>query len=214
MPLKVVRIFKSWGAADERNYWVNNYEFDTQMVAGDDGWNQVILDLTEAEAALHLTPVIIWKATVSTYEEDSVPYNPLNLRSFPLNVPGARTLGTNQALDSNICYYVRKAPAIGRYGKLFYRGVLTEEDTVVAGDLSAELASNSPLTPSGAVWQAYRNKMEPYLASAAVGGLAELSMIYTNKITQVTNIRGVQELIVGGVVINRRNHRYFDRASA
>lgn len=112
--------------------WRNTYE---AFYDGDDppvsSW---IMDLATAllefEQLIHLTGVQFVQTTISTYAEDSRPYDPESFITIPhsADTVGARTIGQSQPLDLTAAFYVRRQVPTGRQGKLFYRGVLGEND--------------------------------------------------------------------------------------
>ena len=205
-----VKIFKAWNAADERNAWVNNYEIlSDDMAPADNQARLLVEELVQAEQELHLTNVYFVKAIVSTWvPEGRAEYDPSTFVSLPLDARGLCST-TGDALDSNVCFYVRKEVSSGKYGKLFYRGVLVEADVQPGGDLAFTIAPTSTLRQGGTTWTAYYNQISPFLTGGA--GNASLGMIGKVK-SGATFQRPVQDLVPSGVVINRRNHRYFDRA--
>lgn len=214
MPDFVVRIFKSWNVVDEENYWVNNYEFMSDEGTILDAGPRAIADsLVAAERAIHLPGVKFFKFTISTWANDTPVYDPSKFVSVPLNVSGQRNV-TGDALDANVCFFVKKEVAGGRYGKLFYRGCLVEGDVQTRGDLSYELTSGSTIATGGTAWNAYLAEMNSVIGGLVPGG--EFAMI--GRVKGVSGNpgpvykRAVLAVTAAGVTINDTNHKWYNRS--
>lgn len=205
-----IRIFKSWGAADLSRAWVNNYEINTTTALNPPDLVPVLNTLVTAEKILHQPEVQFLQATISTWEPDSKPYNPLAFLTVPLSGVGgwARTAG-DDPLDSNVCFMVRYQADTGRSGRRFYRGCLTEAHVTIGGDARFQLTSTSGFGDTGAGMTSFRSALAPLLPGGA--GVGKLMLMY-GKPGIVSVQRAVTSVHTGGVVVNRRNHRYFDRA--
>jgi hypothetical protein len=213
-----IRVFKSWNVVDEVNAWVNNYEiidgFGDLDPAGTEA-RDLLNAIIAAERLIHLTGVQFFKATISTWVNDSAVYNPTSFVSVPLDVTGQRA-AAGDALDANVAYFVKKEVASGRSGKIFYRGCLTEADVQPRGDLSFALTATSTLATGGTAFSAYEQAMQPVMNSGFAGG-------YLGLIGQVKGLSGnpgpvykreVVDLTPAGVVVNRRNHKWFNRIAS
>lgn len=122
----IYRVVKSL-ATNPENEWANSYEFR----ALDAGTEANLLALGEAlvdfEAAIHFNETIFRRILISTWEADSVPYDPTTFISSTLTAVGVQTseserVGLNQAMS------ISRQAASGRFGHLFYRDCLAEED--------------------------------------------------------------------------------------
>lgn len=206
----IIRIFKSWQARDPERRWVNNYEAHSDEVVAPDAFESMMNDIVAAEKLIHLLPVQFLSATISTWEADSVPYNPSSFFTYELAGGGGRGGAADvvQALDSNVCYLVKRQTHGGKSGKLFYRGCLEEADVQMGGDGRFVFTAGTGLaTPASPEFAAYATAMAPHLSVGAGGEkMALISMIGVNQVARL-----VESLAVGGITINRRNHRYFDR---
>jgi hypothetical protein len=88
--------------------------------------------LVAIERALHLNIVLIDRVVFSTYAPDSQPYNPDVLAAFPYSQLGQRSVSSD-ILPLEACLFVRRSVGLGRDGRLFYRGCLTEADVASTG---------------------------------------------------------------------------------
>lgn len=211
------KIFKSWNVVDEENYWVNTYEFMSDDMAPTDANARAILDaLISAERAIHLPGVNFFKATISTWQNDSALYNPMSFVSVPLNTVGVRSV-TGEALDANVCFFVKKEVVGGRYGKLYYRGCLTEADVSPRGDLSFGLTTGSSINTGGAAWNAYLSDMNEVITGLIAGAnFAIIGQVKGNSDNFPGPIyrRPVVGLTPAGVSIVDTNHRWYNRSSS
>lgn len=199
-----VRIFKSWGARDASRRWVNNYEIEAGTAALT-SLGAVANDIAAAEKLIHQTTVQFLSYSVSTWEPDSHPYNPLSFVTGELSGTGALA-AASQLLDSNVCFLVKYQAATGRSGRRFYRGCLAEQDVEPAGDGSFTVSPGSNFQDAGGAMTSFKNALAPYLAG---GTNATKIILAGNSASSIQRI--VTAVKSGGVVVNRRNHRYFDR---
>lgn len=203
-----IRTFKAWRGRDIERAWSNTYE----IISGEDNPTELIAvgdAIVAAEREIHLTDVNFLQYTISTRAPDSQPYNPESFVTYTLSGAGLRgnDSGVNDlALDYNICYMVHRNALTGRSGRLFFRGVLLETDVEIQGDGRFALAGTTRSQLLTA-FVAYNTAMNPYITGGAGNQLALIS-----KSGSTTYRRQVTSLVEGGVVINKKNHRYFDRA--
>jgi len=107
--------------------WANTYEVQAAV----EPINSVTAIETMASAfvsleqLIHLTPVTIDRVVVSTYIPDGQPYNPSSFTTIPVSLPGQRTV-SGDFLPLELCLFVRRNGAVGRDGRLLYRGCLLE----------------------------------------------------------------------------------------
>jgi hypothetical protein len=203
----IIRVFKSWGTRDAERRWVNNYEVEAGAL-GVTALDAVAEAIADAERVIHLNQVHFLSATISTWAEDSTPYNPLAFRTIELDGTGTPLVGSDDPVDSNVCLLVKFQAATGRSGRRFYRGVLTEADMEIGGDARFNLEAASPVRTRFNQAGGYAELLAPYLS----GGADPVSIVLA-----APNLVGVQREVesveIGGIVVNRRNHRYFDRAA-
>jgi len=182
--------------------WVNSYEFKA-TVAGAEGelltLGNVLIDF---EKAFHRDTVQFTQFTISTWEPDSVPYDPLAFISVPLSTAGTvGPVGDNLSLDKALS--VARVPLSGRFGHIFYRGVLNEADTEAPAGRSilTDLASTNStigdaITDSG---------LDAYIGA----GSSPLQMVMIN--ADGTQVRDVLGLVVRGVATLPTDHAWFNR---
>ncbi|WP_205006228.1 hypothetical protein, partial [Escherichia coli] len=80
-----IRIFKQY----EGYRWVNTYELlceDSAATYGD--LQTAALAIANRERAPLSSAIVIYKLTISTYQPDSVPYNPSTFTTINLSLPG------------------------------------------------------------------------------------------------------------------------------
>jgi hypothetical protein len=205
-----IRVFKSWVAADLTRAWVNNYELVSDVSRGPEEMVSVVNTIVAAEKGIHLTQVQFLQATVSTWENEPGTYDPLSFLTVPLSGAGGVTAtAPSNPLDSNVCLFLRYQATTGRSGRRFYRGCLQEQDVDVGGDGRFIVAAAATwLGPTGGVITGFRTSMAPLLPGG--NGIAKLALMYAKPgISSVQ--RAVTAINIGGIVISKRNHRYFDR---
>lgn len=212
MPVYRIDTFKAWANREIERAWSNSYE----IVSEDDSpadLVQVANDFVAAERLLHLPQVEFLQVRVSTYEaEPTGLYDPNSFVTIPLTGVGARSnTGNTDPLDYNCCFVVQRVPSTGRAGRLFYRGCLAEGDVTAVLDGTFRLIPTSPIL-AAAVFPAYQALLDVYVGNTITQANA-ISLAMASTIGGALNVRLVQDLRQGGVSINKRNHRYFDRGA-
>lgn len=205
-----IRIFKSWAVADLSRSWVNNYELVSAGDLSPLDMVPVLNTLVAAEKTIHYDKINFIQATISTWQPDSKPYNPLSFLTVPLSGQGSAATGALQLLDSNVCFLMRFQADLGRSGRRFYRGALSETDVDATPTGGFQFAGGLAAVDAGGGMSSFRTALAPLLPSGA--GLAKLHLLGKG-ITFPSTARPVTSVHTGGIVINRRNHRYFDRAT-
>jgi len=202
--LFIARVFKNH-IANPDNTWVNSYEFKSTE-AGTVG---VIIDLAEKlvnfEIAVHSVAVNFTRITISTWEIDSVPYDPTTFFSTTTTGVGTRST-TGDLVGLNNCLTVSRVPISGRFGHIFYRGFLVESDieapagkTVLADKPGTQTIVDAALTSSG---------LDETIGIAADGSF---QMVMVDKTGIV--VRNVRELLVSGVSALPQDHAWFNRTA-
>lgn len=201
--LFVIRVTKYLNTNPD-NKWANSYEFQ----ALDAGGEAQLLALGEAlvdfEATFHHTAVIFDRILISTWEPDSVPYNPAVFIASTLTAAGGNTSG-GELLPLDKCLSVARVAATGRFGHLFYRGALTESDTTapagksILGDRPAmQTIIDDAITSAG---------FDAYIGQDAT----------THKLVLINadgdQVRGVNQLNVQGVATIKTDHKWFNRSN-
>lgn len=208
-----VKIYKSWGTDDNERAWANTYEFtgyEGDLSTANVQFGEIISAIVDAERAIHLTNTYFLRAVMSTWGVDADEDDPSNFVSLPLAVRGLRNQ-VGDAIDRNNVFFVRRATGFGRYGKIYYRGCLTENDVESGADLKWRLSAASTLNTGGAAWTAYMNEMNSLIADGFGGELAQMSLISARGLT--IRRRAVTSLTPAGVRVNKANHKYFDKAN-
>lgn len=210
MSVFTIRVFKSWGARDATRRWVNSYEVSSVDPTDPPALVDTALQIVNAERAIHLQSVQFLEATISTWSPDSHPYDPTSFYTVELTGTGGRDggdgAGNPTALDSNVCYVMKRQVTGGLNGKLFYRGCLVEGDVAMAGDGHFTINSAAMLV-GGANYNAYHGDMLTLLGA----GENPFALALISNIAGHLTIRPVGNLIPRGVSVNRRDHRYFTR---
>jgi hypothetical protein len=190
-------------ATNPANSWVNTYEV-VAVEAGDESdllGLGVILNAFEAE--LHKDTVDFEKLTISTWQPDSVPYDPSAFISLPLTTSG--TVGpVGDQLALNQCLVVARTASFGRFGHLFYRGVLNEADThapagktILVDRAGQQDNVDAARTSSG---------LDAFVGSGATEVL-RLAMISADG----TDVRQIRNLAVTGATTLPTDHAWFNR---
>lgn len=227
-----VKIFKSWGGRNADASWVNNYQYVTDVPLTDSKWIDLINSVSAAEQQLHLTEVNYIHATVSTYNQEPE-YNYANLRTFTLAGTGAKSAvslaggtwpeGTSPAADLNYALQMNKNVTLGRTGKMFYRGCLVWPNIIIDGKGKPTLSTlgANRFGPGdimnlnqGFMAQAadFQWVMMPDPDKAIVGEPTGENPDGTSDDT--IDVRLVNGLSLGGVVMLKRDHKFFDKKSA
>jgi hypothetical protein len=204
-----IRIFKSWGSNDLSRAWANNYEVNTTQALNPPDLQPVVDTLVAAEKTIHMNNIQFIQATISTWEPDSKPYNPLSFLTVPLAGTGSSTPNAgDDMLDSNVTLMIRYQATTGRSGRRFYRGLLTEAAVNSTSQGYFQLIGGAAWGPTGTIITNVRTQLAPLLPGG--NGIGKLMLMYAKP--GVSSVqRAVTAVALGGVVINRRNHRYFDR---
>ena len=201
----VIRINKHHNANPSRP-WSNTYEVLAETSGSIGDLDVLVSTLVLFEQTLHLGFVEFDRATVSSWEEDSVPYDPDVFKVYDITGPGTRG-GSSPFAPLTTCLSVVRQPTSGRQGHIFYRGVLS------VGDLANPSGINVLDDP--AAWETElqaaitSSALDGYLGLGAEGALA-LAMV--NR--QGTNTRLVMSLAAGGVVELPADHAWFNRTPA
>jgi len=197
-----IRIIKSL-TTSPLNKWANTYEAVCRVAATSVNLVNLGDALLLFEQALHKNVVRFERIVLSTWEADSVPYNPSNFISEPQSVVGGvGMVGDPVAL--NQCLSVSRVPAVGRSGHIFYRGVLEEADVTapagvtVLSDLAGFQDTVDAAITSSELGTYLSNDDEPFF---------RLAMITKDG----SNERAINSLVVAGVAILPTDHAWFNR---
>lgn len=203
--LFTVRVFKQHINNPDR-VWANNYEFKAKGGGGASDVAALLAATYEFELAFHTIYVRLIRVSASTWEADSVPYDPLSFMSIPLNDLGTISETGEDLVALNTCMRVNRVPESGRFGQLYYRGCLFEND------IEAPSGANVMHPGSGA-----ESAFEAAIASGSMadiltGSDATWDMVMVN--SDGTQVRRVNALLLAGVSTVPMNHTWFNRTPA
>jgi hypothetical protein len=190
--------------------WRNTYEafFDEDSNPSSSALEDLAAALLEFEKIIHLSGVQFVQTTISTWAADSKPYDPESFITIPhaADTVGQRTIGASQPLDLTAAFYVRRQVPTGRQGKLFYRGVLGENDVEApAGVMRLSSVSGMQTLIDGAL---NSSDLSQYLYPTATGMLM-LSM--TSEPVPGNPIhRQVMNLLAAGATRVSGDHRWYN----
>lgn len=200
----VVRIVKSHDN-NPSDQWVNSYEF-VMAVTGTEASLLAMGDTVVAfEKLIHMTPVNFDRMIISTWEADSVPYDPEAFISVSLTGSGAT--GVVDGFEPlNECLSVARVCAFGRQGHLFYRGCLDAAE-VFAPSGRAALIDDTEI--QGRIDEALTTSGLSDFISPTSGDVANLAMINADG----TQTRLVVGLVAAGVSFVPLDHAWFNRTT-
>jgi len=188
------------------NKWANSYEFTATTsgaIADIIALGEILADF---EVALHLNTVVFDRLLVSTWEADSVPYNPESFFSTTLTATGANDV-TSDMLPLSTCLSVSRQASTGRFGHIFYRGVLMEASVeapagkyILVDRPSIQTILDDAISSSG---------LDAYIGVGATESLS-LAMISADG----SQVRTVNNLRAQGVSQVKSDHMWFNRTPA
>lgn len=186
--------------------WSNAYEAQALGSGTESDLLALATAIVEFEQAIHYDLAIFDRVLISTWEPDSVPYNPATFISSPLTGTGSRSPAGGQLEPLNVCEDVRRVAGTGRFGHLFYRLALGEGEVeapagkaILTSRSAEQTIVDNALTASG---------LDGYIAPAAT--LLKLVLVSADG----SNVRDVIQLQVGGVAIVPFNHAWFNRTTS
>lgn len=198
----ILRIIKHYTTNPSRQ-WANSYEFVANTPGGSSDLSVAINAFALYEQNLHNTYTVFDRAVMSTWLADSVPYNPAEFLVQDLDITGIRDT-TGELEPITTCFSVVRQPTSGRQGHIFYRGVLSQGDTLAPAGITILQDPAAMLT-----------LLDAAVLAGEVGGYfageesAPLSLAMINKTG--TQTRLVTGLAVGGVVQLPVDHAWFNR---
>lgn len=168
------------------------------------------------ERTFHLTTTFFDRVSVRTWEPDTDPYNGNELISIPLGLFGQRSsVVAGAALGLDDTYFVRRQPRMGNLGKICYRGVLSESDSIVGDQGLKQLALTSPLLVSGDLWLEARAFIEEGFANWQDQGGDEWAFAMIHKPTSETVVaRPIVSFVPGGIRPMQLKKKHSNRPSA
>lgn len=200
----IYRVVKSHSANPDRK-WANSYEFQTVNVVTEVQLLALGVALVNFEIAIHLGIVVFEKLIISTWEADSVPYDPTSFISTTLTGSGAFG-GAGDPIGLTQPLVVARAASYGRNGHLFYRGALTE--SMVESPAGKTILTDKP---------GVQDTIGDGLSSSGLGDYIgvtpeeDLRMVLVS--ADGTQVRPAINLIVQGVTTLPVDHAWFNRTT-
>lgn len=156
--------------------WTCNLEFSYDGALDSGIVEDLSVAMASGLAGMLLTNVIIDRIVASTWVSDSAPYNPENVRVFPIGINGEREFLLTDPVDDDLVLFIRKAVSFGRAGKILLRGCLVTADLLVsAGSWLLDTGAIDDLTD--AVSTLY-DTLKTVAADLALVGSPLLSITY------------------------------------
>ena len=185
--------------------WRNTYEWQ----AVDDGTTSDLvaagLQMVDFEKGFHYELVDFEELRISTWEPDSVPYDPTAFLALPLSGSGVLDVADEDLLALNVCLNMVRIPISGRFGHIFYRGALVESDVEApAGDF---ILSNPTAFDTRYTTVVASSGMDDILSAANFVGMVMIS-------ADGSNVRRVFALSPQGVSTLPTKHKWFNRTPA
>lgn len=131
---RVVYTSHKYLVANPEIKWTNRYDFIAHAPQ-EDGitFLSTVADMLRVfEKNIHLNTVRLDYITVSTYVEDSKPYDGNEFLTIPIDDAGIRQPNTDP-LPLTVVLSLQRSTLTGFPGKLFYRGTLEEGDIISVG---------------------------------------------------------------------------------
>lgn len=206
-----IKIFKAYGGRTTDKLWSNSYHVSAEAALDDPLWVTALEAIAAQERMIHNPQVNFMRAVISSTTREGA-YNPEDLRVFELGTVGERGVPSGeQPLPLDLALKVKKNVAFGRSGTMFYRGCLHTGDIVVGAGGDASLLS----PPDGNLLNAVG--LIPANSAAAITALGGF-LIMPPKVLAPGDpaqaVRTISSFALSGVSVNRRNHRYFDKAAS
>jgi len=187
------------------NTWVNTYEFTADISGSEGALLTLGTALVNFEIGIHYETTIFDRLIISTWEPDSVPYDPLAFISTSLTGIGDQAV-TSDALGLNQVLSVTRVATSGRFGHLFYRNCVAEEDVAAPAGVTRlndraffQARIDAALGSSG---------LDAYIGVGATEAL-KLAMVGST----LASARVVVGLTVQGMSTVPLDHKWFNRTS-
>lgn len=203
--LFTIRIIKHHNLNPDRHF-SNTYELRA-TAGGDEGdLLDAGLRLVEFERAMSVTTTVFDRLLISTWGEDSVPYDPAVFISSSLTVNGTRTIGGDvQPLTTVLS--IARVCATGRFGHLFLRNALLESDT--QSPAGKAVLVDRPTTQGQLDLAITTSDISDYLGMAPTGSMG---MVLVS--ADGSSVRAVVGLGVVGVTQMPVDHAWYNRSSS
>lgn len=126
-----VQVFDRAGDGEAARFWRNTHEVDMGALSTFDPVKATAIGNAFASfhRALLCNYFSVDRVVVSEYAGATL-LTPDNFVSLPVNLPGLRATATFNTLGIHTCMVVRRDVERGRYGRMWLRGYLREDDVV------------------------------------------------------------------------------------
>jgi len=198
----IIRTVKSL-TANPSDEWANTYEFVSTATQDETALFALMEIVAEFEKHIHLSTVELIRVSASTWIPDSVPYNPETFISITASGVGDNP-DSSAPIGLSNCLAVARVPASGRFGHLFYRGVLTED--AVEAPAGKTILSDKPAVQAVVDGALSDSGLDAYIGLSHTAEFV-LCMISASG----TNVRFVEQLLVQGVSQLPTDHAWFNR---
>jgi hypothetical protein len=182
--------------------WRNTYEWQ----AVDDGVTSNLVDaglqMVAFEQLFHNNVVNFIELRISTWEPDSVPYDPTAFLALPLSGTGLLDPSDQDVMALNVCLDMVRIPVSGRFGHIYYRGALLESDVEAP-------AGDNILTDPSVFDTRYSTAVASSGMDDILAGDGFVAMVMISKDGSV--VRRVFGLSPQGVVTLPTKHKWFNR---
>lgn len=198
----VIRVFKHL-TTNPSNVWANSYEAAGTTTGGLAELTTLGEVISTFERLMHSDTVQFDRYVISTWEPDSVPYDPLAFLTQTLSFTGEVTFA-GQAVPLNQCLKIARIPTSGRAGHLFYRGCVEESDVEAPAGFSV---FTNPATFTDRLDAALGDSALSDYVTPSPGGPLVVCMISADGAT----VRTVSNLVAQGMTTLPTDHAWFNR---
>jgi hypothetical protein len=203
--LFILRIIKYHVANPDRK-WANSYELHAHAPGDDSTLNAVASAFVLFEQTIHNPLIIFDRYLLSTWEADSKPYNPASFISTPIGTAGTGPDVTN-LIGLGQAFSVARVPSSGRFGHIFYRGVLTEDH--VSAPAGKSILSSKPAMQTIIDEAVIESEVSTYFEEDNAVGIAFVMVSAGGD-----EWRNVRSLVATGVSNLPQDHAWFNRTPA
>jgi hypothetical protein len=195
----LVKIYKSYGGRSDTGQWSNGYHVTSDNAIDSPLWNDVIGQMVDNERVLSLSTTSFMRALVTPFAENAINAPEKTMRTFELQGIGNINMAAgDHALDLNVCVVIKRQLATGRSGRLFLRGALSEADVEMGANGRFMLSIGSHMRSDFS--RGRINDWHLLPAGFKHGIPNEAGLV-------VQTSREVVKFALGGVTLNRRDHR-------
>jgi len=189
--------------ANPADEWANSYEFVSTAAQDETSLFALMEIVAEFEKHIHLATVELIRVSASTWVPDSKPYNPETFISITASGVGDNP-DSSAPIGLSNCLAVARVAASGRFGHLFFRGVLTED--AVEAPAGKTVLSDKPAQQAIVDGALDTSGLDAYIG---LSHTAEFVLCMINKTG--TQVRFVEQLLVQGVSQLPTDHAWFNR---